>query len=115
MTRWGYLWGNIGAATMQRMFQWDNLSEWLKAAFRLTRIMGAGTPTLVSQELDAETGCFSTEVSFHDSVEADNSLAEFGTLDRPRCWILMGYFSGQRYLLPWQERVLRGTGVPWEG
>ena len=34
MTRWGYFWGSIGAATMQRLFQWDNLSEWIKAAFR---------------------------------------------------------------------------------
>ena len=35
MTRWGYFWGNIGAATMQRLFQWDNLSEWIRAAFQL--------------------------------------------------------------------------------
>ena len=43
MTRWGYFWGNVDAATMQRLFQWDNLSEWIKAAFRLHRLMGAGT------------------------------------------------------------------------
>ena len=115
MTRWGYFWGNIGAATMQRLFQWDNLSEWIRAAFQLTRLMGAGTTTMVSEELDAETGRFSMEVSCHDSVEADNSLAEFGTSDRPRCWILTGYFSGYvTYCLGksvyFVERECRGKG-----
>ena len=115
MTRWGYFWGNIGAATMQRLFQWDNLSEWIKAAFRLHRLVGAGTTTVVSSELDAETGRFSMEVSCHDSLEADNSLAEFGTSDRPRCWILMGYFSGYAtYCLGksvyFVERECRGKG-----
>ena len=115
MTRWGYFWGNIGAATMQRLFQWDNLSEWIRAASQLTRLMGAGTTTMVSEELDAETGRFSMEVSCHDSVEADNSLAEFGTSDRPRCWILTGYFSGYvTYCLGksvyFVERECRGKG-----
>ena len=41
MTRWGYFWGQVDAATMQRLFQWDSLAEWLKAALRLHRIMGA--------------------------------------------------------------------------
>ena len=48
MTRWGYFWGQVDAATMQRLFQWDNLTEWLKAALRLHRIVGAGTTTVAS-------------------------------------------------------------------
>src|SRR5690606_31343786 len=35
MTRWGYFWGQVDAATMERLFQWDSLDEWLKAALRL--------------------------------------------------------------------------------
>src|SRR5271157_2728686 len=72
MTRWGYFWGQVDAATMQRLFQWDSLDEWLKAALQLHRIVGAGTPTLVSVELDQETGRFSTQICCHDSIEADN-------------------------------------------
>ena len=94
MTRWGYFWGHVDAATMQRLFQWDSLNEWLKAALRLHRLMGDGTPTVVSHDLDTESGRFSTLYSCHDSIEADNHQAEFGTSDKPCCWTLMGYFSG---------------------
>ena len=62
MTRWGYFWGQVDAATMQRLFQWDSLDEWLKAALQLHRIMGAGTTTVISYELDPEMSRFSTEI-----------------------------------------------------
>ncbi len=94
ITRWGYFWGQVDAATMQRLFQWDNLTEWLKAALRLHGLVGAGTTTVLSHELNAETGRVTTELSCHDSIEADNYEAEFGTSDKPCCWALMGYFSG---------------------
>ena len=44
LTRWGYFWGQVDAATMQRLFQWDNLTEWLKAALRIHRLMGIARP-----------------------------------------------------------------------
>jgi len=115
MTRWGYFWGNLGAATMQQLFQWDNLTEWLKAGIRLHQLVGAGTTTVGSYELDAETGRFSAQLSCHDSVEADNSHAEFGNLDKPCCWTLMGYLSGYAtYCLGksvyFVERECRGKG-----
>src|SRR5208337_4822448 len=83
MTRWGYFWGQVDAATMQRLFQWDNLTEWLTAALRLQRLLGAGTATVVSHEVDPETGRFSAELFCHDSIEADNHQAEFGITDKP--------------------------------
>ena len=115
MTRWGYFWGQIDAATMQRLFQWDSLNEWLKAALRIHRLMGAGTPTVLSFELDSETSRFSAQISCNDSVEADNSQAEFGPSDKPCCWTLMGYFSGYAtYCLGksvyFVERECRGKG-----
>lgn len=115
MTRWGYFWGQVDAATMQRLFQWDSLTEWLKAALQLHRIMGAGTPTVLSYELDPETGRLEAHVSCHDSVEADNYQAEFGTSDQSCCWTLMGYVSGYAtYCLGksvyFVERECRGKG-----
>ena len=115
MTRWGYFWGQVDAATMQRLFQWDSLEEWVKAALRLHRLMGAGTPAVISVELDLETSRFAAQVSCHDSLEADNHQAEFGTSDKPCCWTLMGYFSGYAtYCLGksvyFVERECRGKG-----
>ena len=115
MTRWGYFWGQVDAATMQRLFQWDNLNEWLKAALRLHRLMGAGTSTVVSYELDPETSRFSVVLDCRDAVEADNHQAELGTSDKPCCWTLMGYLSGYAtYCLGksvyFVERACRGKG-----
>jgi DNA-binding NtrC family response regulator/predicted hydrocarbon binding protein len=115
MTRWGYFWGQVDAATMQRLFQWDNLTEWLKAALRLHRLMGAGTTTVLSHELDPQTSRFSAQFSCNDSVEADSYQAEFGTSDKPCCWALMGYVSGYAtYCLGksvyFVERECRGKG-----
>ena len=115
MTRWGYFWGQVDAATMQRLFQWDNLTEWLRAALRLHRLMGAATTTVLSHELDPETSRFSTQFSCHDSVEADNFQTEFGISDKPCCWALMGYCSGYAsYCLGksvyFVERECRGKG-----
>jgi DNA-binding NtrC family response regulator/predicted hydrocarbon binding protein len=115
LTRWGYFWGQVDAATMQRLFQWDSLTECLKAALRLHQLLGAGTSTVISHALDPEAGRFSTQISCHDSVEADNSQAQFGVSDKPCCWALMGYFSGYAtYCLGksvyFVERECRGKG-----
>lgn len=115
MTRWGYFWGQVDAATMQRLFQWDSLEEWLKAALRLHRIMGAGTTTVLAVDMDAEAGRLSTQLCCPDSIEADNHRAEFGTSDQPCCWTLMGFFSGYAtYCLGksvyFVERECRGKG-----
>lgn len=115
LTRWGYFWGQVDAATMQRLFQWDNLTEWLKAALRIHRLMGACTPTVISTDLDPDAGRFSAQFVCHDSAEADNCQAEFGSSDTACCWTLMGYVSGYAtYCLGksvyFVERECRGKG-----
>ncbi len=117
MTRWGYFWGQVDAATMQRLFQWDSLEEWLKAALRLHQIVGAGTTSVLSYELDEEVSRFSTQICCPDSVEADNHLAEFGTSDKACCATFIGYLSGYAsYCLGksvyYVERECRGKGDP---
>ena len=115
MTRWGYFWGQVDAATMQRLFQWDNLTEWLKAALRLHRLMGAGTPTVVSYRVGSGNGPL-----FHGGLLP--RLPRSGQLpgrirDIGQAPLLDSYgiFQRLRYLLPWKERVLRRTRVPGEG
>ncbi len=90
----GYFWGQVDAATMERLFQWDSLTEWLKAFLRLHRLLGAAKTAALSFDLDATTGRFSMQFSCQDSVEADAYTEELGTADEPCCWALMGHASG---------------------
>ena len=115
MTRWGYFWGQVDAATMQRLFQWDNLSEWLKAAFRLHRLVGAGTTTVVSYELDAETGRFSMQILLSRLPRGGQLPGGIRDIGQTLLLDSHGIFQWLRHLLPWKKRVLRGTRVPWEG
>jgi len=94
ITRMGYFWGQVDAATMQRLFQWDSLTEWLKASLRLHRLLGVATTTVLSWNLDAATGRFSMQFACQDSLEADAYMAELGTADEPCCWAFMGAASG---------------------
>ena len=80
-----------------------------------TSTHGHCTPTVISTDLDPDAGRFSTQFFCHDSIEADNRQAEFGSSDKPCCWTLMGYFSGYAtYCLGksvyFVERECRGKG-----
>jgi predicted hydrocarbon binding protein len=94
LTRKGYFAGQSCAATMERLFQWDSLEEWLKAGMRLSRILGLAIADSISLNLDKATGCYSMEFTLQDSVEVDECLTEFGISDKSGCWGLMGFASG---------------------
>ncbi len=112
LTRMGYFWGQADAAAMKRIFHWECVEQWLKAAVRLPRLMGCATCELISFGLDEASGTFSMDFASRDSVEVEMYLTEFGICGQT---VLLGAHGLRQrlcFLLPRQERVLRGTGVP---
>jgi len=94
LTRFGYFWGHADAAAMKRVFVWDSTIEWLKAGPRLHTLQGVTKALVKSLEWDEVAGRFAMEVTWHDSGEAEEHLAELGPTDYPVCWMLVGYASG---------------------
>ncbi len=93
-TRFGYFWGQADAAAMKRVFEWDNLEEWIKAGPRLHTLQGVARSVIKSLQADALAKRFQMEVVWHDSGEAEEHIIELGKSVEPSCWMLTGYASG---------------------
>ncbi|MCC7261785.1 MAG: sigma 54-interacting transcriptional regulator [Candidatus Latescibacteria bacterium] len=94
LTRFGYYWGKVDAAAMDRLFAWENLGEWIKAGSRLHTLQGVARVVVKSFALDQDTGSFAMEKLWHNSVEAEEHLMAVGPSKVPVCWMLAGYASG---------------------
>jgi len=94
LTRYGYFWGQADAAAMNRIFQWDNREEWLRAGARLHTIQGLANTSIKSIRIDDATGACQIEVTWRNSGEAEEHLSELGLSGQPVCWITTGYASG---------------------
>ena len=93
-TRLGYFWGQADAAAMKRIFQWENVTEWVKAGPMLHVLQGAVKAEVKTLEIDEAEERFSMKVVWHDSGEAEAYVAELGKSDQPSCWMSVGYASG---------------------
>lgn len=93
-TRLGYFWGQADAAAMKRIFQWENVIEWVKAGPMLHALQGAVKSKVKTLEIDDAEEQFLMEVMWHDSGEAETLGAELGKSDQPSCWTFVGYASG---------------------
>jgi DNA-binding NtrC family response regulator len=93
LSRFGYYWGEGDAAVVNRIFEWDDVTEWLKAGPRLHELQGVAKVEIKSLELGPE-GTYRMEVVWHDSVEAEEHLIELGASPEASCWILQGYATG---------------------
>ena len=114
LTRFGYFWGEVDAAGMKRILQWDNVTEWLRAGPQLHRLQGVAKVELKSLEL-GPGGTFRMDAIWHDSVEAEEQLAELGTSPDAGCWICQGYASGYASFclgkpVYFVEKTCRGRG-----
>ena len=94
LTRYGYYWGQADAAAMNRVFEWDNLREWVKAGTRMLTLQGAADATVKSLKIDEASGRFRMEVTLRHSGEAEEVLDAFGRSDECVCWMSAGYASG---------------------
>ena len=93
-TRLGYFWGQADSAAMKRLFQWEDLAEWLKAGPVLQGLQGIGETEVEIAEIDEAAGRLEMEIRWRDSAEAEECLAELGESHEPACWVLVGYASG---------------------
>lgn len=115
LTRFGYFWGQADAAAMTRIFEWQDVEEWLRACARMQGMQGVAKTRIETLELEGER--LHMEIVWHNSGEAQEHLLERGKTDVPTCWILVGYASGYAsfclgkdvYFL---ERQCRATGDP---
>ncbi len=94
LTRFGYFWGQADAAAMNRIFQWDNREEWLRAGARLHTLQGVANTAIKSIRIEEDAGPCHMEVTWRNSGEAEEHLSELGLSGQPVCWILTGYASG---------------------
>ncbi|MFH2049516.1 MAG: sigma-54-dependent Fis family transcriptional regulator [bacterium] len=93
-TRFGYFWGQADAAALKRVYHWDNVTEWVKAGFRLQSLEGIVQNKINKLEVDESLGRFYMECSWNDSGEVEEHLMEIGHGDYSVCWKLTGYASG---------------------
>lgn len=93
-TRLGYFSGQADAAAMQRIFEWDNVNEWILAGARMQSLAGTARTVVRSLDVDVEQGRFEMEIVWHNSGEAEEYLIAFGQADVPICRMLTGYASG---------------------
>ena len=94
LTRLGNFWGRADAAAMKRIFHWDSLEDWIKAGPRMHTLQGVVRVIVKSLEVRPAAGRFHMEVTWHDSVEADEHRMALGPAAEPVCWMMVGYASG---------------------
>ncbi|MDF7806264.1 sigma 54-interacting transcriptional regulator [Pontiellaceae bacterium B12219] len=94
LTRFGYFQGQEDAAAMKRIFDWDNLEEWLRAGPVMQSLQGLAKVTVDAFSLDSAKKQLNMKVSWRNSSEANEHLAEHDAAESPVCWTLAGYASG---------------------
>ncbi len=114
-TRFGSFWGRADAAAMKRIFQWDSVSDWILAGPRMQTLQGVVRVIVKRLEVQPEAGRFHMEVTWHDSVEAEEQRLALGPAKEPVCWMMVGYASGYASFCTGQEVVFiegkcRGKG-----
>jgi two-component system response regulator HydG len=93
LSRFGFYWGEADAAAIKRIFNWDDLADWLRAGPRLHEIQGTAKARVKSLDVDPD-GKLRMEVLWENSAEAEEQLLEMGASPDAGCWILLGYASG---------------------
>jgi transcriptional regulator with PAS, ATPase and Fis domain len=94
LTRFGFYWGKADASAMDRIFKWENITEWIKAGPRMHTLQGITKAVIKSLEVVESSGHFNMELIWYNSGEAEEHLIAKGQSNYPVCWKLVGYASG---------------------
>ncbi len=94
LTRMGYASGLHDAGFARKTRGSHTPEEMFLVGPQLHMLEGAARVTPVKLEMDPEAGRFKGEFRWDDSWEAYAHRLNFGVVDEPACWTLLGYASG---------------------
>jgi two-component system, NtrC family, response regulator HydG len=93
-TRIGYLSGARDANIIRRRWPEGDVTNVLKAGWRLHALEGIVKVTPIVMDYDIRRGSFCGEFIWRDSTEASEHISAYGIGTTPACWMQIGYASG---------------------
>lgn len=94
LTRMGYACGLHDAGFATKIRSSRTLEEMFMVGPQLHMLEGAARVTPVVLKMDASAGRFEGEFWWDGSWEAHAHRLQYGVVDEPACWTLLGYASG---------------------
>lgn len=94
LTRMGYASGRHDAGFAAKTRGSRTLEDMFLVGPQLHMLEGAARVTPVLLKMDADAGQFEGEFRWDDSWEAHAHRLNYGVVDEPACWTLLGYASG---------------------
>ncbi len=94
LTRMGYACGMHDAGFAAKTRGSKTLEDMFLVGPQLHMLEGAARVTPVLLKMDASAGQFEGEFRWDDSWEAHAHRLQYGIVDEPACWTLLGYASG---------------------
>ena len=94
LTRMGYACGMHDAGFAAKTRGSRTLEDMFLVGPQLHMLEGAARVTPVLLKMDAAAGQFEGEFRWDDSWEAHAHRLQYGVVDEPACWTLLGYASG---------------------
>lgn len=94
LTRMGYACGMSDAGFAAKIRGARTLDDMFLVGPQLHMLEGAARVTPIKLEMDAAAGLFKGVFRWDDSWEAHAHRLNYGLVDEPACWTLLGYASG---------------------
>lgn len=94
LTRIGWQAGARDAAQVSARWPEGDHASLYSAGPRLHMLEGMVNVEAVRFEIDSSVGHFYSEFFWHNSLEADEQIANYGVGSEPGCWMEVGYASG---------------------
>ncbi|WP_226498239.1 sigma-54-dependent Fis family transcriptional regulator [Ferribacterium limneticum] len=94
ITRMGYQSGTRDAEMVRRIRPDSNDFDAFAVGPQMHALEGFVSVETLALDVDVETGHFYGEFIWHNSAEAEQHIATFGTSSAPVCWLQQGYANG---------------------
>ncbi|NTV72092.1 MAG: sigma-54-dependent Fis family transcriptional regulator [Azonexaceae bacterium] len=94
ITRMGYQSGTRDAEMVRRIRPDSNDFDAFPVGPQMHALEGFVSVETLALDVDVETGHFYGEFIWHNSAEAEQHLATFGSSSAPVCWLQQGYANG---------------------
>lgn len=94
LTRMGYASGTRDAKLARKLRPNHTIKDAFLVGAQLRALQGVSAMKPVKLDIDAATGRFYSEFSWHDTFEEKDHTSTHGISDSPVCWMQVGYASG---------------------